>query len=175
MTGYVERPLVGEPLGLDLLNTTWRGRSGPADLLVDLDGTRQWLTEHDLAGPATDATRRALVTAREAIRAHAAEGTGVALNEVLAWGRQRPVLGQDGPDTVVEVDQPAHLAGWLAAVDYLRLLTESADRVRHCAHPDCVLYFHDTSPKRSRRWCSMAGCGNRAKAARHYARSKVDS
>jgi predicted RNA-binding Zn ribbon-like protein len=34
------------------------------------------------------------------------------------------------------------------------------------------LYFYDTSPKRSRRWCSMATCGNRAKAARHYARSK---
>jgi predicted RNA-binding Zn ribbon-like protein len=32
-----------------------------------------------------------------------------------------------------------------------------------------VLYFFD--PTGRRRWCSMAGCGNRAKAKRHYARS----
>ncbi|WP_433023369.1 CGNR zinc finger domain-containing protein [Kribbella sp. CA-294648] len=34
------------------------------------------------------------------------------------------------------------------------------------------MHFYDSSRKANRRWCSMAGCGNRAKAARHYARSK---
>ncbi|WP_328609639.1 CGNR zinc finger domain-containing protein [Amycolatopsis sp. NBC_00345] len=185
----MERPLLGEPLGLDLLNTTWIGRGGPADLLTDTGGMRIWLEQNDLGLPATAAARSALVTAREAIRAHtkasaaelgsAREGTRKelnaaldGLNTVLAWGRHRPVLGASGPEVVAEVADPDQRAGWLAAVNYLELLTADASRVRSCAHPECVLYFYDTSPKRSRRWCSMATCGNRAKAARHYARSK---
>lgn len=44
------------------------------------------------------------------------------------------------------------------------------DRIRRCAHPDCVLFFYDTSKNGTRRWHSMATCGNRTKAARHYAK-----
>ena len=36
----------------------------------------------------------------------------------------------------------------------------------------CVLYFYDTSRNGTRRWCSMQGCGGRAKASRHYARTR---
>ena len=185
----VERPLLGEPLGLDLLNTTWIDRGNRRDMLDDLDGTRQWMVEAGLAPaagdpagqpaagePAGESVRRSLVAAREAIRAHVddpgSESARVALNEVLSWGRTRPVLGPEGPGTANEMDDPSRRAGWAAAVNYLELLAGDASRIRRCAHPECVLYFYDTSPKRSRRWCSMAGCGNRAKAARHYARSK---
>jgi predicted RNA-binding Zn ribbon-like protein len=158
-----ERPLQGEPLGLDLLNTTWNNRGSPRDLLDDLAGT-----------PARDALR----TARAAILAHVDDPGSTpareALNQVLAWGRSRPALGPDGPTSAAELADPAHRVGWLAAVSYLDLLRAGADRIRRCAHPDCVLHFYDTSPKRSRRWCSMAGCGNRAKAARHYARTHRD-
>jgi predicted RNA-binding Zn ribbon-like protein len=35
--------------------------------------------------------------------------------------------------------------------------------------------FYDTSRTGRRRWCDMATCGNRAKAARHRARSKAAS
>jgi predicted RNA-binding Zn ribbon-like protein len=31
----------------------------------------------------------------------------------------------------------------------------------------------DLSRGKTRRWCSMDDCGNRAKARRHYARGKV--
>lgn len=44
-------------------------------------------------------------------------------------------------------------------------------RVRVCAADQCALRFIDRSPARNRQWCSMARCGNRAKARRHYARS----
>jgi predicted RNA-binding Zn ribbon-like protein len=174
----MERPLLGEPLGLDLLNTTWNDRGVRADLLTDTAGMRIWLEQNNLDLPVTAAARSALVTAREAIRAHTLASdaeSGPAreeLNTVLAWGRHRPALGPSGPETVAEVAEPDRRAGWLAAVNYLELLAADPSRVRRCAHPECVLYFHDTSPKRSRRWCSMATCGNRAKAARHYARSK---
>ncbi|MGH2544305.1 MAG: CGNR zinc finger domain-containing protein [Ardenticatenaceae bacterium] len=45
-------------------------------------------------------------------------------------------------------------------------------QVRECGGLNCSWLFLDTSRSRSRRWCSMADCGNRAKARRHYARSK---
>lgn len=35
----------------------------------------------------------------------------------------------------------------------------------------CGWVFLDRSPGKVRRWCSMADCGNRAKARRHYQRS----
>ena len=169
-----ERPLVGEPLGLDLLNTVWRNRGADQDLLTDLAGTRTFLDEAGMADQATEQTRTALVAARAAIRAHVADaGDSSALNDVLAWGRTWPVVGPDGPGTEVELEHVWQRPGWLAAVNYVELLGADATRVRACAHPDCVLHFYDTSPKRSRRWCSMAGCGNRAKAARHYAKARA--
>ena len=169
-----DRPLVGEPLGLDLLNTVWRNRGEDEDALRDLAGTRAFLDEAGLADRATEQTRTALITAREAIRAHVADPAARgALNEVLSWGRTWPVVRPDGPGTEVELAHAWQRPGWLAAVNYVELLGADATRVRACAHPDCVLHFYDTSPKRSRRWCSMAGCGNRAKAARHYARARA--
>jgi predicted RNA-binding Zn ribbon-like protein len=37
--------------------------------------------------------------------------------------------------------------------------------IRRCANPSCRLFFYDDSRTRRRRWCSMAVCGNRSKAA----------
>ncbi len=45
-------------------------------------------------------------------------------------------------------------------------------RVKACAEAGCGTLFHDTSRNRSRRWCAMEDCGNRAKARRHYARTR---
>lgn len=42
--------------------------------------------------------------------------------------------------------------------------------VRLCEGQTCTLWFHDTTKSHARRWCSMAVCGNRAKAAAHRAR-----
>jgi predicted RNA-binding Zn ribbon-like protein len=48
-------------------------------------------------------------------------------------------------------------------------------RVRECGGIDCRWLFLDTSKNRSRQWCSMASCGNRAKARRHYERRRTAS
>ncbi len=50
----------------------------------------------------------------------------------------------------------------------------SRDRasVRRCGNPACTLLFLDTSKSGRRRWCSMQTCGNRAKVAAHYQRSR---
>jgi predicted RNA-binding Zn ribbon-like protein len=53
------------------------------------------------------------------------------------------------------------------------LLKDDRARVRMCEAPDgCGWLFYDETRNGTRRWCSMKDCGNRAKARRHYAKSK---
>jgi len=44
--------------------------------------------------------------------------------------------------------------------------------IRACEGHDCTLMFLDRTKAHARRWCSMALCGNRAKAAAHRARKR---
>jgi predicted RNA-binding Zn ribbon-like protein len=53
------------------------------------------------------------------------------------------------------------------------LMKDDPARVRMCESPDgCGWLFYDETRNGTRRWCSMKDCGNRAKARRHYAKSK---
>jgi predicted RNA-binding Zn ribbon-like protein len=55
----------------------------------------------------------------------------------------------------------------------LLLRQDLRDRVGQCADPEgCGWLFLDTSKNRSRRWCSIRDCGNRAKQRRLQARLK---
>lgn len=45
--------------------------------------------------------------------------------------------------------------------------------VRECASYDCGWLFMDATKNRSRRWCDMRTCGNRAKSRRHYERRRA--
>jgi predicted RNA-binding Zn ribbon-like protein len=42
--------------------------------------------------------------------------------------------------------------------------------IRSCEGAVCTLVFLDRTKAHARRWCSMAVCGNRAKAAAHRAK-----
>lgn len=167
------RPHLGEPLALDLLNTRWMSGDGPQDLLVDLDGLRIWLRTNSLDDrcAADEKTREALVAARDAIHRAVKDSQIEDINAVLRRGAIRRSLLAGGPVDTAEVAEPQWLPGWLAADDLLTLLAESPDRIKQCAHLQCVLFFYDTSKNGARRWHSMATCGNRAKAARHYAKN----
>ncbi|MBB3453767.1 putative RNA-binding Zn ribbon-like protein [Rhizobium sp. BK313] len=56
----------------------------------------------------------------------------------------------------------------------LRLIAmPDPDRMKICRN--CGWLFIDRSKNRSRAWCDMAVCGNRAKANRHYRRKKEES
>ena len=58
-----------------------------------------------------------------------------------------------------------------SAVDLMT--SESIKRVGQCAdEKGCGWLFWDSSRNRSRRWCDMSDCGNRAKVRRFYAKSK---
>ncbi len=52
------------------------------------------------------------------------------------------------------------------------LVSDRLDRVKQCADSTCIWLFLDVSRNRSRRWCDMKNCGNRAKAGRFYQRKK---
>jgi len=69
-----------------------------------------------------------------------------------------------------EVREPADLLAPLAHSAATLLATGARKRVRKCAN--CVLHFHDTSKKGTRRWCSMQLCGNRFKVAAYTARQR---
>ncbi|UCE42384.1 MAG: ABATE domain-containing protein [Candidatus Aminicenantes bacterium] len=53
------------------------------------------------------------------------------------------------------------------------LTSNELDRVKECADDKgCGWLFMDRSRNRSRRWCDMKDCGNRAKAKRFYIRKQ---
>lgn len=66
---------------------------------------------------------------------------------------------------------------WKVAIAATNLLTsDKVQRVRECEDDrGCGYLFIDMSKNHSRRWCSMESCGNRAKAQRHYSRSKSEN
>ncbi|MCC5480283.1 CGNR zinc finger domain-containing protein [Streptomyces sp. NPDC059680] len=171
------RPLTGEPLALDLLNTRWNREGVTQDLLDGTDGLAVWLASNGLAGEhaADTETLEHLREAREAIKAavHGSPAQAAPLvDAVLAHGRIRARLTPEGPAEEPEFTDPSWAPAWRAARNYLELITRAPERIRTCSGGSCILHFFDTSRNGTRRWCSMAACGNRAKASRHYARSK---
>lgn len=64
------------------------------------------------------------------------------------------------------------LLGRLAQTASDMLCHADLSLIHRCENPNCILYFYDTTKNHTRRWCSMSGCGNRAKAAAHYQRKR---
>src|SRR6266849_3361647 len=81
--------------------------------------------------------------------------------EGIGWS-----LPSDGDD----LERPL----WEIARSAADLLTSTArDRVKECASETCEWVFLDKSRNRSRRWCDMSDCGNRAKARRFHAKKQA--
>lgn len=175
----MERPLTGEPLALDLVNTAWQQRDGEHDLLASRAGLTHWLAEWERTDPGfsdvapSEPLRAALLHTRAVLRSLLAGELGAErrLNAILARGAVARSLRDGAIHEAVVVVEPAWRLPWEAANDYLRLCESGgAQSMRRCEQEACVLYFYD--PTGRRRWCSMSGCGNRAKAQRHYARTR---
>ena len=100
------------------------------------------------------------------------------LNEALAdgFGHVRLAPDGDGYRWGWQIDPPAlDRMLWPVLRSAVELLTsDQLDRVKECPGlADCGWLFFDTSKNGSRRWCSMEGCGNRAKGRRHYQRTRA--
>jgi predicted RNA-binding Zn ribbon-like protein len=93
------------------------------------------------------------------------------VNQWLVLPPQRPVLHLEAGVPVLGPAPAARTPGGVLAMiaaDAADLLgTDLRERLRICPGPGCRGRFLDDSPAGRRRWCSMAVCGNRNKAAAH--------
>ena len=182
--------LGGRP-ATDFVNTLrerWRRRvetlAAPADLGL-------WLAHAGLldAAPATVPARllveaRALREAIDACLTAALDGRppdAGALARIDGWlpaaaAPPRLKLIPPSPRLVAAPrDDPRRALG-AVALDAAHMLGDPAEaaRMRICASATCSARFYDRSPAGRRRWCSMQGCGNQAKARRYRARHQPE-
>jgi predicted RNA-binding Zn ribbon-like protein len=188
---------VGNQLALDFLNTRPVQNGEPMELLTDFSAVLRWFHAAGLLSPRTVAelqersgessraqkTAEAIRELRERLRKEVLnweEGgalhssTTVELNRLLAGHPMRTRLRAStttiSRELYFEPEQPEDLFAPLAHSAALLFATVDHTRVRKC--DQCVLHFHDTSKKGTRRWCSMQLCGNRLKVAAYVARQR---
>lgn len=193
---------VGDRLWLDFVNTDDIELGVRRDALRDFGSLLEWLVavgvidqdrrvgfmrraEQQPAGATAallDARR-----VRSALRALAEHGaiSGEARNDAVTEINR--VLGRSAgtrrlersPDGVYSRNFVA--GGDAFAALMMHIVDDGADsliagelgRVRCCSDPRCRRVFLDSTKNGRRRWCDMATCGNRAKAARHRAREPM--
>lgn len=194
---------IGERLWLDFVNTDDLRRGTRTDVLRDFDALLQWLEAASVldaergAGIRRRAAQQpagataALADARRVratLRALAERGMVTAdvrqhavseINRVLgrSAGTRRLESRTDGSFVRSFVPVGDAFAGLMipiveSAADALVL--GELPRVRRCADHRCPRVFFDGTKNGRRRWCDMAACGNRAKAARHRRKLTVD-
>lgn len=158
--------------------------SREAGLLSEPEATELLQRAERDPGSAADSLQTA-VCLREAIHqlfVGIAEGGAIpveslsALNAILARGlaHRRIAASESGFGWVWEAEgQELDIPLWSVALNAAELLaSDDVRRVRQCAGDDCGFLFLDKGRGPGRRWCDMAECGNRAKARRHYRRTK---
>ncbi|MFB9929442.1 CGNR zinc finger domain-containing protein [Amycolatopsis halotolerans] len=130
---------------------------------------RQWARERGGDGSAAELEllRQARDLLRDVVRG---DSSPVALRPLLDGVRQVPEVSADGLSWEVETPPHARLAVG-AVLDWAALEKDLPGRLRACANDECQLFLLDRSRANRARWCSMAACGNREKARRHYQRN----
>lgn len=98
------------------------------------------------------------------------------LNAYLQRGlpARRLTVTPEGAEWTWQLD-PVRLDRLLAPIAWsaASLLTSpEVERLSLCAADDCGWLFIDASRNRSRRWCDMSDCGNRAKVRRFRSRQR---
>lgn len=190
--GLVLPVAVGGHPALDFCNTRagW-GSPAPKEYLRSPAHLALWAAERGLldraevvslsaAHPGGDVVDRA-IRFRDALydvlvgtaAASSWEAVNVEVAAAAAHARLRPAAGAAAwdlavPDGADRLARPLHAVAWAAAG---LLTTIGPPGVRACPGDGCGWVFHD--PRGRRRWCSMAWCGNRAKARRHATRMRA--
>jgi predicted RNA-binding Zn ribbon-like protein len=164
------------------LAATLRARLSPAplELLVTPADLGRWLVSSGMVESMPAVTPDDLLAAkvlREAIYTLASRKGGAktkearqSLNQIAAGVPAVPQFKSDG--TAVLTGSASALLVSLAREAVQLFGSDMADLVRKCHAPICALYFVDTSRKGDRRWCSMSGCGNKAKVAEFRRRQR---
>ncbi|MGH7728096.1 MAG: CGNR zinc finger domain-containing protein [Vulcanimicrobiaceae bacterium] len=190
---------VGENLALDFVNTRASEGGVVGEALPAFRDARAWFEAAGVLSPA-DARRllrfdgsaqaraalaelhrfRAVLRAMlDELRARGRIGAGYvrAINAALEFCGCSRALVSAGTGYAVRVQyrfaKPRDLLMVPANAAAELIAGEDLSRVKRCGSECCDIYFLDTSRNRSRTWCEMSACGNRAKAAAYYRRSRI--
>lgn len=191
---------VGDHLALDFLNTVATPKDVSIEWLRDGRDLIDWLEQAKIiatdvasrfrASKDQRALNRVAGKAREFrdwLRGFVTQHMGkplatvaakalVPLNDLLAGDTSYPVVEAVGSEQGLRVRR---VRRWESPDELLHPIAEAAADlicstdfrlIRACEGSDCSLLFLDRTKAHGRRWCSMAVCGNRAKAAAHRAR-----
>ncbi|MCF2532581.1 CGNR zinc finger domain-containing protein [Yinghuangia soli] len=188
-------PALGEPLPVEFGNTRYavRGtRGGVHDALDTPETLTAWIAEHEAEFPEGVASAALgglrpgdlprFVALRDAIRTvsrNAADGTEpdpaaiATINQAAGAAPRIPRLRLEPDGTLTAIKcadaHPLAALSTLAADAIMLFGSAERDLLRACGGPGCVLFYVQNHPRRG--WCS-AGCGNRARVARHHERHK---
>ena len=158
---------------LTVLNSTPVVGGIPVDRFADTAATRTWLADAGGTGTETELQRvrevRSLLQA--VVRGHRAPTT---LAPHLEGVARIPSISDGSVSWMLRVPPEREMAV-RAILIWDELTRHGTGRLRPCANPDCRRFLIDHSKANSARWCSMAVCGNRMKARRHYQRVRDDT
>lgn len=158
-------------------------REEGTDALADAEGVAGWIADRTgevVPVPDSDSQTR-LLALRESLRAlllanngiDAEQGALEPLREAAERSRYRTTISTGGQIALAPArgDLSGFEARLLLALE--RLQSHGAwPRLKACTNPACHWAFYDVTRNRSRTWCSMEECGNRAKTRRYRARNR---
>jgi predicted RNA-binding Zn ribbon-like protein len=163
-------PAADEAFLLTLLNSTPVVDGSPTDDLADPAAARAWLIA--AGGQGAEAELRHVRQARQDLQAVVrGQQPAAVLNTALSGVASHPAITGGRVEWALSVPAERALAV-RAVLAWDALQQRSPGRLRPCANTECRLFLIDHSKANSARWCSMAVCGNRMKARRHYQRAR---
>lgn len=159
-----------EALLLELLNTTPVLNGEPTDALASDDDAAAWAGAHGGSGtPGEAAVLRAVRAALQAVVR--GDEPPERLAAFLDGVAMVPTMGTGALQWRLEAP-PDHIVAVRAVLAWSALEEARPGRLRPCGNPECRLFLIDRSHGNRAQWCSMAVCGNRMKARRHYERKR---
>jgi predicted RNA-binding Zn ribbon-like protein len=191
--------LVGGELVLDFVNTSsGRGTAGHQEHLRDFETLMQWIEHARVASPKhCDFMRRA--GRRQPGRATVAFKEALRLRDLMWHIGHALVQRRAVPSSLLQKLIEAHSASLASAEIKVRegmhiwswnprrdlqaaivgpltlsalslLMEKDLSRTKRCDGKECGWLFFDATKNKSRRWCEMRVCGNRAKVRRARAK-----
>ena len=195
-----EGPRPGLEQAIDFVNTTGLSKGRPFEDLASSHAAIHWLQDAGYLLPETAAAEQARLAAdpghaEAAMRRLRAVRSGLReLIDALAEERAPDRSAVEAVNGALALPESAQL---VPAGDRVRLEARREgdpfdqalaaiarsiagevsdghpERLRICENDRCRWAFYDRSRPGTRRWCEMASCGNRMKAARHRARQRA--
>ena len=194
-------PLIGSELAFDFTNTaSGRGHSSHQDHLQSAENVIDWAVHAKVVGAGDADSLRASIAGDAKLAARllheALELRGIVhdIGTQFSSGRracdqQVDALGKVHAECIAKARLTNHGSGFMwtwdarnapvevilgpIALSALTLLTRSdLSRIKMCQGEHCGWLFFDITKNKSRRWCDMEVCGNRAKQRRHQTRQR---